>query len=126
MTIRIKLFMNRVPDLNYNCPASCINAEIMPQSSKDVIVLSKIVPDEHWGDLNYKIEVCNREFDRMNDEPFSDNNLQPYSDDVAVNVSDDDIRNPGGQISCPQCTSFNDANAVKCEMCESSLVKGDA
>lgn len=121
-TARVSLCFNKEENLNFWCPSSVITVEVSPLSSKDVIIISKIDPNKPWPDLLYKIEVNNRDYDR-NEEPFYDSSQQHYCDDVAVNVSDDDIRNSGVQVQCPSCTSFNDANAIKCEYCESPMNK---
>ena len=122
-TIRVRLTFNKTSELNYWCPSSAITVEVLPQHNKEIIVLSKIIPNLSWPDIDYKWEVIHEENERITEEQF-DNNAQQYSDDVAVNVSDDDIRGSSEQINCPKCTSFNDANAKKCEICEHEL-KGD-
>lgn len=121
-TVRVNLCFNKEENLNFWCPSSTITVEAAPLSSKEVITISKIDPNLPWPDLHYKIDVNNRDYERT-EEPFYDSSLQHYSDDVAVNVSDEDIRNSGVQIQCPGCTSFNDSNALKCECCETPLTK---
>lgn len=117
-TVKVRLLFNKKPNLNFLCPASVITVEVPSQNSKDIIVLSKIVPSLPWPEIDYKWEVINEDNERINEDQYYDNNLQHYSDDVAVNVSDDDIRAASAQVSCPRCTSFNDSAALKCEICD--------
>jgi hypothetical protein len=123
-TIKVNVCFNRRDEQNFWCPASLVTVEVMPLTSKEVIILSKIRPTLPWPELLYRFEIENREYERM-DEQFYDNGIQQYSDDVAVNVSDDDIRGTGIQVQCPNCTTFNDSSAVKCELCESPMSKAD-
>ena len=123
-TVRVALLFNKQENLNFWCPASTITVELMPMTSKEVIIISKIVPGSNWPEISYKFEIVNKDYDRM-EEQYYDNGIQQYSDDVAVNVSDDDIRGAGVQVQCPSCTGFNDASALKCEFCDSPIGKAD-
>ena len=117
-TLKFRLvFKKHANNSNVLCPESPIKVEVLPQNSKDIIIISKLVPTEPWPKLNYGWEPIYVKNDRPNEDQHN-SNLQNYSDDVAVNVSDDDIRGASAQISCPRCTSFNDSTATKCDVCE--------
>ena len=119
-TVRVRLQITKGSSPNFWCPASVLNVEVPAQTNKDVIVLSKIVPGMPWPEITFEWDLVFEESEKVVEEQY-DTGMQQYSDDIAVNVSDDDIRTGLEQISCPKCTAFNDANAVKCDICENSL-----
>lgn len=119
-SVRISFNMSRQPNANFWSPQSSLTIEVPNQTSKDLIVLSKNIPNLPWPEIDYKWEIIFEESERAVEEIY-DNSLQPYTDDVAVNVSDEDIRGSTEQVACPKCTSFNDSTAVKCEICDAVL-----
>ena len=86
--VRVWLQLNNHPSQNLWCPSSVITVEVPSQASKDVIMLSKIVPEKPWPEISFEWGAVYEESEKP-EKNWMILDCKKYGGDIAVNVSDD-------------------------------------
>ena len=111
---------------NYLCPESDFTIELAGKTERDLVTLVKLDAHFDWGEVSPVLRLESPQTFGQTDE-YKETVL-PYInvDDLNVRISDagsadDDGKAPAGMVSCPQCTFYNPASALKCDVCDSPL-----
>jgi hypothetical protein len=112
---------------NYLCPESDITIEVTGKSEKDLVTLVKLDASRDWGEVCPVLRLESALSIPSQIEDFKET-VVPYINVEEMNIhisdagsADEDGKAPFGMVSCPHCTLYNPANAVKCDACDNPL-----
>ena len=123
-TVRVWMQFTKNLNQNFWCPSSVITVEVSSQTREDLIVLTKIVPENSWPEIDFEWGVDYEE-GKKSGEQLGDTGVQKYSNDSDVNFSEDTTRERLAQMCCPGCIGFNDPKNILYDICEGNLEKED-
>ena len=86
--MRVWLQLGKHASQNFWCPSSVITVEVPSNASKDVIMLSKIVPEKPWPEISFEWGVVYEESEKP-EKNWMILDCKKYGGDIAVNVSND-------------------------------------
>jgi len=124
---RVALALKGEQGRNYLSPESEVTIELAGKAEKDIVTLMKLDPSLDWGSVNPSLRLEFPLTFPSQVEDFKDS-VGPYINVEEMNIhisetgsADEDGKVPAGMVSCPHCTLYNPATAVKCEACDGSL-----
>lgn len=110
--MRLVLQFSQAGEVNYYRPFTEVIVEIPSITTRDVVFLQKINPENEWGTLECQFRIeepLTFEDDTQAYNDFQNNNARPLGGDIDA------------EISCPVCTLFNSSMAISCEACGTPL-----